>query len=476
MLEWAQILRVARREVVDTLRQRALVLFAATLALLLLIAGLVGFAQARQQAHERARLQTIVANQWQNQPDRHPHRVAHYGFIAYRTKSPLSFFDFGVESYTGNSVFLEAHRQNPANFSEARHSTSMLRFGQLSLAYVLQTLLPLLIFFLGFGAITRERENGTLALLVCQGVQDRTLLLGKVLGCSAVVATIWLPTAFLLVSLLAVSATSVSPDLWQRAGLLVAIYTLYLFFWVCVAVLVSAHSRSSNAALLVLLSLWALLFVFVPRTLPNLAERFWPSPSKPEFELALHKEVSAQGNGHDPKDPQFDALKRELLQKSGKRDVSELDVNFNGVAMQTGERQSSEVYERHFNALQELYRRQNRLSELGSWCNPYLALQALSMSLCNTDYHGFVDFSRQAEAYRFQLIDQLNELHVHEVAYEGDKENRVSKDHWREFAPFAYRAPQLSTSLRQQALVAPSLIFWCLLALFGLQRTRLVVR
>ena len=32
---------------------------------------------------------------------------------------PLAIFDQGIENYTGSTQFLEAHRQNSVNFSEA---------------------------------------------------------------------------------------------------------------------------------------------------------------------------------------------------------------------------------------------------------------------------------------------------------------------------------------------------------------------
>ena len=66
-----------------------------------------------------------VRERWENSPDKHPHRMAHYGYIAFRNKYPLSFFDFGMESFTGNAIFLEAHKQNTANFSEASLSSSL---------------------------------------------------------------------------------------------------------------------------------------------------------------------------------------------------------------------------------------------------------------------------------------------------------------------------------------------------------------
>jgi hypothetical protein len=96
------------------------------------------------------------------------------------------------------SVFLEAHRQNTANFSEANHSGGMLRFGELSPALVLQLLVPLAIFFLGFAAITGERLSGTLPMLLAQGVTWRELIAGKTLGVAAMALCVTAPGALLL--------------------------------------------------------------------------------------------------------------------------------------------------------------------------------------------------------------------------------------------------------------------------------------
>src|SRR5688500_20315168 len=115
-------------------------------------------------------------------PDKHPHRIAYYGYIAFRAKHLLSIFDFGTESYTGNAVFLEAHKQNTVNFSEASFSTGLLRFGEISMAMLLQVILPLIIFFLGFVAVASERENGTLKVLLCQGAGWTEIVFATSLG------------------------------------------------------------------------------------------------------------------------------------------------------------------------------------------------------------------------------------------------------------------------------------------------------
>ena len=118
---------------------------------------------------------------WEANPDKHPHRMAHFGTFAFRISPPLAIFDNGIENYTGNTVFLEAHRQNSVNFSEATFSTGALRFGELGLAFT-QIILPLILFFIGFSTVAQDRENGTLKVLLAQGAQWKEILFGKTLG------------------------------------------------------------------------------------------------------------------------------------------------------------------------------------------------------------------------------------------------------------------------------------------------------
>ena len=71
------------------------------LGLMLLMASWLGWQNFQQQQKIRTEYQQHVRKQWLGNPDKHPHRMAHYGYFAFRPKHPLSFFDFGMESYTG---------------------------------------------------------------------------------------------------------------------------------------------------------------------------------------------------------------------------------------------------------------------------------------------------------------------------------------------------------------------------------------
>lgn len=109
----------------------------AIMRLLLVIALFTDWHQYQRASEFQTKTQQLVEQQWQQQPNRPPHRVAHFGHYSFRPPSALSFFDIGVKNFLGNSIFIEAHRQNSANFANDFDASSLLRFSELSVANIL---------------------------------------------------------------------------------------------------------------------------------------------------------------------------------------------------------------------------------------------------------------------------------------------------------------------------------------------------
>lgn len=464
----------ARKELAQSLRERSFVALAALLLLLFIVSSCVGVAAQRAAANESKALQDTVDRLWEDQPDRHPHRVAHYGNFAFRPQPELSFIDSGVDDYTGNSIFLEAHVQNSANFSEARQDSSLLRFGKLTPAFILQVLVPLLVVFSLSRSVTSEREGGTLAILQACGTADREFLMGKALGSVLLFVAILIPALSLSIALVFEGNLMVDRalDFGVRAGLLLAVYSAYLMVWITLAIWVSARAKSSGNATVSLLGIWIVFVVLIPKSLPSLGSALYPALSRPEFEHALHQEVVLGGHGHDPGSPQFEQMKQELLQKHGVRRVEDLPVNFRGVAMKEGEKSSAAVYQKYYRQQQETYHRQNKVAETGALINPYLAVRHLSMALCATDFRHAADFEQQAENYRYNLMQKLNDIHTHEVSYDGDKEQRVSASHWKEIPTFSFHPKPWRESIRPQLSALLALGLQLLVMLILLFKTK----
>lgn len=100
--------RVACEEWRALRRSKVAVAAAGLLLVLTLAAIMVSLERAHSVEAQRERLQQVADQQWNSQPDRHPHRVVHYGHYVFRPLTALAFFDFGVAPFTGSTLYLAA--------------------------------------------------------------------------------------------------------------------------------------------------------------------------------------------------------------------------------------------------------------------------------------------------------------------------------------------------------------------------------
>ena len=176
------IVTIARKEFRGVLRDGRVLVSAGVLLLLGLVALASAGARYASLNSERAIAQALIQAQWIEQGDKNPHSAAHYGIHAFRPALPLSFFDPGVLAYEGVSIWLEAHKRNFPAGRPADDLTALARFGELSLGFVFQALVPLGLLLMTYAAFSSERESGTLRQLLASGVTPAQLFAGKFLG------------------------------------------------------------------------------------------------------------------------------------------------------------------------------------------------------------------------------------------------------------------------------------------------------
>jgi ABC-2 type transport system permease protein len=455
--------RVAREEWRALARNRVSVVAGVILAALLVSAAVLGVEQRNAIAAARERHQASSDQQFDAQPDRHPHRMVHYGQFVFRPLSALAFFDRGVDSFTGHTVFLEGHRQNSANFSEARQSSLLLRFGELTPAFVLQTLAPLLVTFLAYGAVAGERERGTLRLMAAQGLAPGHMLMGKLAAHGGLVALILAPAA----AALSVAALAG----WAPPGpavLLVLVYGLYLAIWAVAAVLVSAVTRRSRDALIVLVSIWMVLVVLVPRTLPEVAARL-PAPTRIETDIAIHQDLAKIGDSHNPDDPYFSAFKARTLAGYGVQRVEDLPVQWSGLVGMEGERLTSQLFDRYAREAFAREQAQNGVVRSFGAVSPVIALRQASMSLAGTDVESHQDFLGQVERYRYAFVQALNRMQVEQIPNrDAGDDPRISADNWKRVPSFSYVAPDVLRLARLRIVANLTILSVWLIALLAL--------
>ena len=452
---------IARDEIRLMTRNRVAIIAFVLVVLLTLVAVASSWAHQREIAELRARQAEAAETAFKAQPDRHPHRVVHYGTFIFRPLGPLAAFDPGVDAFTGNSMFLEGHRQNSANFGDVRQSSLLVRFGQLTPAFVLQVVAPLLLIFLGYGALARETERGTVRVLMLQGAGRGQIVRGKLLALGAAALLAGLPAMIGLVAITAQPGVLGWPMLAIALG-----YGGYLALWTVLILLVSASVRRSRDALLALVAVWAVAVVLLPRVAPDLASAAVPLTNRLQTEVAVARDLRTMGDSHNPDDPHFAQFKRALLARYGVAKVEDLPINYKGAVGIEGERLTSAVYGRYATANHVAQARQNALVDAMGLLSPTIALRSLSMAAAGTDLAGHQRFLEQAEAYRYALVQRLNRMQMEDVSYAddgatdagADRRKRVSARNWQAMPDFRFIAPDGRT-LAAAALPGLAIVF-----------------
>ncbi|MBU3024861.1 ABC transporter permease [Zobellia galactanivorans] len=456
----------------DAFRSKVMLIASVLIGVLLFFSAYSGWENYHDQNDTRGSMQHEVQESWENNPDKHPHRMAHYGSFAFRVKHILSVFDLGMENFVGNAVFLEAHKQNTVNFSEASMSTGLLRFGEVSMAMLLKIIVPLLIFYLGFNTIAQERENGTLKLLIGQGIGRKEIVFGKWLGLWSL-SMIFLMAVFLVLLFFVVleSHDGLSGDSLYRYLVLLVSYLLFFAILCAITILVSAFSKTAKGALIKLLGIWLLFVIIVPKSLQAMGYYLYPTPSKIEMETAVEHDLIELGDSHNPDDPHFKALKDSVLLANKVDDVADLPFNYGGFVMAKGEALSAAVYQKHQRQLYWVYGKQNNVERYSAFVNPYTAIKNLSMAFSGTDFQSFLHFKGQAEVYRYKLAQEMNRLQMDLIPNKGKAgPDTISSDYWKSFPPFEYDSLSIPEVFKNELTSLMALLLWGILAIFGLLR------
>lgn len=458
------MLRIAREEWRLWARSRVVLLSGLILAVLVAVTSALTAVRVSEEGANRAARQQSAEETFLAQPDRHPHRMVHYGHYAFRTPPPLAAFDPGVDAVTGQSIFLEGHRQNTAMFADTRAGADMGGFAGLTPANIYQLLLPLLLIIIGHGVLLRERESGTLAVLLAQGQSGMALAAGKALALAGIGAAFLLPVAVLAAHGIAAGEPVLT------AALMVAGYALYLAVWAALVLAVSLWVRQRSVALGVLVFIWLLVALVVPRIGINAGSAAIDAPGKIESDLVMLSQQRALGDGHNAADPAFAALQKQVLEQYGADSVEQLPINWRGVVAGYSEAKLTRLMNDFAENRMAQEAAQSRIVTLFGLASPTLAVGAASRTLAGSDLATHHRFLRESEALRFDFVQGLNDLHANRLTYADDAarssdpkaemRTRVNAAAWRLLDDFRFAPDPAPARAARAALPLAMLLGW----------------
>ena len=427
--------------------------------LLLSVVGYFGVQDVMNRQRLISESKAEVRDQWENMGPSNPHSAAHYGSYAFKPISPLTALDEGVNLTAGQVLRLEGHVQNEVVHSSQSQSMFISYFGPLKASLILQVILPLFIIFLTYHSIQSEKQQGRIRLLMVQGISNTKLIFGKVL------AVCLLALAILLITLVVQWATfSNLPggDLLLRSGLVMLAYLS--FYWIVSALTAAVSARSKGASsLTVMLSVWVVWLVFLPKLTGWFVEEQNPLPSRQEFTAAMREDRSKGLDGHNPTDEREKTLKDSVLLAYGVTSLDSLPINYDGIRMQADEEYGNIVWDKHFGDLFDVMQQQKASVQFAGILNPFTSLQSLSMGICGTDQWSHLHFQREAESYRRVFIKALNDEHAYGGSKNGDWGWKAEQAFFNDIEDFDYEIPSYKVSAGSYARDWGFLGFWVLL-------------
>ncbi|NJS13738.1 MAG: DUF3526 domain-containing protein [Sphingopyxis sp.] len=277
-----------------------------------------------------------------------------------------------------------------------------------------------------------------------------------------------------LLWLVAFEGAAVVPSLTLLAG-----YAAYLAIWVVLIVIASSLAAHARTALMVLIGIWAFTVILLPRMAPDIALAANPALTRLETDIAIVADLRRMGDSHNPDDPYFNAFKQLTLKQYGVDKVEDLPVNYRGLLAVEGEKLTSKLFDDYADRQFGAQKAQSQLVDAAGVLSPTIALRRLSKSAAGTDLEGHRRFLTQAEAYRFAIVQQLNQLQATAITYDDDSNRntdpdagrgvRIDPENWREVPDFQYAAAATGDKLRAAMPGMILLLLWLVVLGAGLR-------
>jgi len=199
--------------------------------------------------------------------------------IAVIPPNPLSIFSKGLEELMTRSFEINVI-QITARSGMKSGNLLFSYFPVPDFLYIVRVVLSLVALLFGFDQVSREKERGTLKLMLSNSLSRSKTLVGKWIG-----NYLSLSIPFLLITLLGIVFLNLDPDIhlssahMVRLALILFFSLIYIGFFLSLGILISTLTKRAAASIVILLFIWAILVFIIPNLGTLLARQMVDVPS-----------------------------------------------------------------------------------------------------------------------------------------------------------------------------------------------------
>lgn len=313
--------------------------------------------------------------------------------------NPLSIFCAGLENEMTRSFNLVTDGTEPRLGPRKLSSPSFQYSLNLDMVLIINLVCSLLAMLLMYDAISGEKEQGTLKVILAGPIPRDVIIMGKlVAGLITVLIPLLLSWIISLVYVLVIAGVGFGAVVFERLGWLVALSILFISLYFALGIAVSAWTHRSATSLVVCLFLWIGLALAIPNLVPMTIKHFAPVP--PQSKLELEKETIT----NDITQTKWPGWREELVATGKFTNANDGQLLWDELGMRTRIEQAR-LYgkiERFYN---KLVFRQLGLNQQISRISPSASYVFASTELAGTGVHDYMRLMSDVEAYQRAFND-----------------------------------------------------------------------
>jgi len=288
---------IIKKEILDNITSPKFVFTFLLCTILILLSVYTGVANYRAEKKEYTASLALNKKNMESQPNYNS--LAGIGVKISKPPQVLGTVVTGIEEAVGRVAPVNIAAD--PNLVDSKYSSNPVFavFGALDLMFIVKIVLSLFAILFTYDAIVGEKEKGTLKLALSNDVPRDRLILGKAIGgYISLLLPLLIPLLLSLLYLLIVPDVSLGGQDWARLMLIFLMFFLYLSVFFCLGLFVSARTSRSSTSFLVLLFVWVIFVMVIPKAAVITAGQAKPIPSVHEITAkkdAFLKQIMTEG-------------------------------------------------------------------------------------------------------------------------------------------------------------------------------------
>lgn len=218
----------------------------------------------------------------------------------YKSPQVLSILVQGKDRKLGNSVYIRTDNipAQTTNYIGRQGFLQKWESGLITIdyAFVVKIVLSLFVIFLSYNSICEEKTQGTLRLIFSNTIPRHTILIGKLIGGSAVIfVSLAIATLFSLLIMVFHPLIAITSSDWFRIAGIFSVSALYLILFFTLSLFVSVKINKPSSALIILLQVWLIITIIYPNAglfIADTSERLPTQLERAQKKMEIIKSLS----------------------------------------------------------------------------------------------------------------------------------------------------------------------------------------